>query len=350
MHLYLKRVILFLCAALIGFTLFKQGVPIPYMLGGIISAMIVRFFIDKTLSWPRIWRDYALLAAGYGIGRNFTMDTLHAVMLQSMGIFEACFCGLGFSILIAYITARHSFANLISCVMGMLPGGLTTMMLMSEEDERCDANVVMVMQTLRMFSVVFSVPFLVVYGLGAKVLPEDQIAKTMTVANGYHWLIFIPLGIVGWYLGKKIKLPAARIIGPVIMAAIFSCAVHPVNAIPSPFMAFAQLNIGLVMGGQLDRDRLVRTCSLLPHIILGSLGLVAVSVFVALHLSHLYGFSLITAFLAMAPGGITEMCLAGLSMGEDVSIILTYQLARMFLIAFFVPVAIRWWFSNHSVD
>lgn len=226
--------------------------------------------------------------------------------------------------------------------MGMLPGGLTIMMVMSEEDKRCDANVVMVMQTLRMFCVVVSVPFLAVYGLGAKVIPDDQLGEIMSTANGYHWGVFVPLGIFGWYIAKTVHFPVPRLIGPVFASALFSCTVHPVLAIPSPLMALAQLFIGLVMGSQLDKDRLLNTYKLLPHILIGSAILIFVSVGIAYHLSYLYGCSLITAFLAMAPGGIAEMCLAGMSMGEDVSIILTYQFARMIMICFLVPVGIKW--------
>ena len=54
-------------------------------------------------------------------------------------------------------------------------------------------------------------------------------------------------------------------------------------------------------------------------------------------LSARYGFSLITAFLAMAPGGIAEMSLAGMSMNENVSVILTYQLVRVLAINIGIP-------------
>ncbi|MDO4177967.1 MAG: AbrB family transcriptional regulator [Phascolarctobacterium sp.] len=350
MNIYLKKAILFLVAGALGRVLYLQGVPIPYMLGGIIAATLTRIFIDKSIVYEKKWREYALLAAGYGIGRNFTDETAAAVMAQGLGVFEACASCLSISLIIAVFIARHSFANLISSVMGMMPGGLTIMMILSEEDKRCDANVVMVMQTLRMFSVVISVPFLAVYGLGANVMPDEQLGKIMANGDGYHWAIFLPLGMIGWYIAKSIHFPAPRLIGPVFAAAIFSVAVHPVLPIPGPVMGFAQLLIGLVMGSQLDKDRLLNTYKLLPHIFIGSGIMIAVSVAVAFHLSSMYGFSLITAFLAMAPGGITEMCLAGLSMGEDVSIILTYQFARMIMICFLVPVGIKWWFKKHDVE
>ena len=100
------------------------------------------------------------------------------------------------------------------------------------------------------------------------------------------------------------------------------------------------------MGMLLDPARIKETARLMPFIITGILIIIAVSVGMAYYLSGIYGFSLITAFLAMAPGGIAEMCLAGMSMGENVSIILTYQLVRLLILNITVPVGLNWYFKD----
>ena len=88
---------------------------------------------------------------------------------------------------------------------------------------------------------------------------------------------------------------------------------------------------------------------MVPFILVGTAILVAVSIVMAYVLSARYGFSLITAFLAMAPGGIAEMSLAGMSMGENVSVILTYQLVRLMAINICVPPLLKWWFKPKTV-
>lgn len=64
------------------------------------------------------------------------------------------------------------------------------MMLMSEDDPRADANVVVVMQTLRLVGVIVAVPFLVIHGLGAQVMQNSAVVQTI---DGTHWLILVPL-------------------------------------------------------------------------------------------------------------------------------------------------------------
>jgi hypothetical protein len=81
-------------------------------------------------------------------------------------------------------------------------------------------------------------------------------------------------------------------------------------------MSLAQINIGLYMGAMLDKERLWKTLELLPYILGGTAAMIGVSVVVAKFLAGHYHFSLVAAFLGMAPGGIAEMCLAGYEHGR----------------------------------
>ena len=73
-----------------------------------------------------------------------------------------------------------------------------------------------------------------------------------------------------------------------------------------------------------------------------------VSLGVALILSEHYGYSLVTAFLAMAPGGLGEMCLVGLSLNESVSVILIYQLSRFLFLNIAVPLGLNIYFGKNT--
>ena len=168
-----EKILTLSIASLIGGLFFYLRLPIPFMLGGIIAAAGVKFFLWPEIHWPARWRNLGLLVAGYGIGRNFTNETLVNLSQQMAGVFSATLIAVGLSLFVAWLTYKHTFANLLSCIMGMLPGGLNQMMLMAEEDPRVDANVVVMEQTTRLFGVVISVPFLVIHFLGASVVSPD---------------------------------------------------------------------------------------------------------------------------------------------------------------------------------
>lgn len=340
----LDRLLLFITAGCLGTLLMKMHIPIPYMLGGMTVAILYKTFVgEKAVKWPRLWRDIGLMVAGYGIGVNFNTAAWNNFLHELAGVSASTFIALGASIIIAIVTAKVTREDLKSCVIGMLPGGMTMSLLMAEEDKTINPNVVVVMQVIRLFGVIISVPFLTVLLLDAKVINSPL---GMVAHSGYHWAIFIPLTILGSFIATKLRLPTPVLLGSILATTVFNIFVGSVQPVPGLLMAPAQLSIGLFMGMILDAKRIAQTKNVLPFVIGGTALLVVISIGVAYVLSDLYGFSLVTAFLAMAPGGIAEMALAGLSMGEDVATILAYQLVRLLAINLLVPPVIEWYFSK----
>ena len=340
----LDRLLLFITAGCLGTLLMKMHIPIPYMLGGMTVAILYKTFVgEKAVKWPRLWRDIGLMVAGYGIGVNFNTTAWNNFLHELAGVSASTFIALGASIIIAIVTAKVTREDLKSCVIGMLPGGMTMSLLMAEEDKTINPNVVVVMQVSRLFGVIISVPFLTVLFLDAKVINSPL---GMVAHSGYHWAIFIPLTILGSFIATKLRLPTPVLLGSILATTIFNIFVGSVQPVPGFLMAPAQLSIGLFMGMILDAKRIAQTKNVLPFVLGGTALLVVISIGVAYVLSDLYGFSLVTAFLAMAPGGIAEMALAGLSMGEDVATILAYQLVRLLAINLLVPPVIEWYFSK----
>ena len=340
----LDRLFLFITAGCLGTLLMKMHIPIPYMLGGMTVAILYKTFVgEKAVKWPRLWRDIGLMVAGYGIGVNFNTAAWNNFLHELAGVSASTFIALGASIIIAIVTAKVTREDLKSCVIGMLPGGMTMSLLMAEEDKTINPNVVVVMQVIRLFGVIISVPFLTVLLLDAKVINSPL---GMVAHSGYHWAIFIPLTILGSFIATKLRLPTPVLLGSILATTVFNIFVGSVQPVPGFLMAPAQLSIGLFMGMILDAKRIAQTKNVLPFVIGGTALLVVISIGVAYVLSDLYGFSLVTAFLAMAPGGIAEMALAGLSMGEDVATILAYQLVRLLAINLLVPPVIEWYFSK----
>ena len=338
------RILLFIAAGCLGTLLMKMHLPIPYMLGGMTIAILYKTFArERAVVWPRKWRDYGLMVAGYGIGVNFNTDAWNNFMDELLGVTEATVIALGVSIIIAIVTSKITKEDLQSCIMGMLPGGLTMSLLMAEEDKRVNPNVVVVMQVIRLFGVIISVPFLTVWLLDAKVIHSPL---AIVAHSGYHWAIFIPLTILGSFLAKKLHLPTPVLLGSILATTVFNVFVGSVQPVPGLLMAPAQVSIGLYMGMIMDAKRLAQTKNILPFALGGTALLVVISIGVAYMLSNRYGFSLVTAFLAMAPGGIAEMALAGLSMGEDVATILAYQLVRLLAINILVPPMLELFFKD----
>lgn len=342
----LNRLLLLIAGLCLGSMLARLHIPIPFLLGGMVTALACRTLGRRELvSWPKEWREYGLMVGGYGIGSNFSTEAWNNFLAELVGVTESTVVIIGISIILAFLTAKIAQEDLKSCVLGMLPGGMTLAMLMAEEDKKINPNIVMVMQIIRLFAVVISVPFLVIYLLDAKI-----IGSSIALPNhgGIHWLVIVPLAILGSFIAQKIHMPTPRLLGPILLTAAFAVFTGGVQPVPGYLMGPAQVSIGLFMGLQLDADRVWKTKKMLPFILVGTGLMIGVSIIMANLLSARYGFSLITAFLAMSPGGIAEMALAGMSMGEDVSVILTYQLIRVMAINMCIPPLLNWWFTRRA--
>lgn len=303
------------------------------------------FFAKYGITWTKPLREVALLVAGYGIGSSFDITAWNYLLGQTTGVLGSTVLSIGACMILAMIIAKLTKTDMQSCCIGFLPGGMTVAMLMCDDDDSLDPNVVMVMQILRLFAVVIFVPFLVVYLLDAQV---TSTGLTMANKGGYHWLIFIPLSLAGAFIGEKVNLPTPRLLGPVLATAIFSITCGTVQPVHALIMAPAQLSIGLFMGMMMDPVRIAKIKNIFVLTIVASVVILWVTYIIARYFSSWYEFSLVTGFLAMAPGGIAEMALAGMSMGEDVSIILSYQLIRLIIMNAVMPAFLVWYFKRKN--
>ena len=58
-----EKILTLSIASLIGGLFFYLRLPIPFMLGGIIAAAGVKFFLWPEIHWPARWRNLGLLVA-----------------------------------------------------------------------------------------------------------------------------------------------------------------------------------------------------------------------------------------------------------------------------------------------
>ena len=52
-----KRLTALVISFLLGLLLFHFRIPIPFMLSGIVSASVLKFFIWTDMRWPLLWRN-----------------------------------------------------------------------------------------------------------------------------------------------------------------------------------------------------------------------------------------------------------------------------------------------------
>ncbi|TDF99179.1 AbrB family transcriptional regulator [Paenibacillus piri] len=339
-------------------------VPLSWMLGPLTAVLLWTAFTKRSLTWPVWLRNGGLLLLGYSMGLSFTLTSARQISSQLPSMLIATLLTVAFSIAVAVITSRQTGVNAASSVIGSIPGGLSQMIVLSEEIEGADAAVVAFMQTIRLLLVVFVIPFVAVHGLasgagvgigaGSPAAPgsTDTLLEAVTLWAAamlsrpvIAFMLILGIAAACW-ISVKLRFPTPYFLGPILAAAAFTVSGLEPPHLPSLFVLAAQWSLGIYMGLGIKLSSLGNWKRLLPYTLFGNIAVLAFSLALSYGFSLVLPMSLLTAFLGMSPGGMTEMGVTASLVGADVSLVVAYQMFRILFILFVIPYALRWGFRR----
>lgn len=322
--------------------------PLPWLLGALTATMLWHLAAKRKTFWPMWLRNLGLIILGYMLGSSFTIETGTQIMKQLPAMLLATTSIILFSLLVGYITYRRTGISLATGIIGSVPGGLTQMVILSEEIADTDLTVVTFMQTLRLLSTVFIIPFIVMHGLAGNIgqaVPGNTAGMYISDAPWIAILFMIVVLLAAW-VSVKVKLPTPYLLGPLLGAALLVLAGCQAPVTP-PFLVFiSQLSIGAYLGLTINPDSLENWKKLLPYALGGSVAVVFFSLGVGYLLTRLHALDLTSAFLGTSPGGMGEMGLTAVLVGANVSLVTAYQMFRLLFILFIMPFLLRKRFGN----
>ena len=338
-----------LCLAVLTGLLFDfLQVPLPWTLGPIAGVALYALKTGKQIYWPSRVRNAALILLGYAMGRPFTMETGQAIMSQLPIMLGATLVTVLTGLIVGWITYKKTGISLMTCLLGCVPGGLSQMIILADEMEDTDQTAVTIMQTLRMLSVVFVVPFLTMHLLPSPAAPVQAAAAVVPDGNG-SMLAFAAVAVFGAVLGKAIKLPTAYLLGPILSTGLYillTGAVAPL--VPLHYINAAQVCVGTYIGTSINLAK-IKEYHGLGSCLTGGVGFVLfVSLVMGYIVAEVTGAAFVTAFLSTAPGGLAEMGITALIVGADISTMTAYQLVRLLFIMLLFPAIAKFLVARHK--
>ena len=151
----------------------------------------------------------------------------------------------------------------------------------------------------------------------------------MLVQSIVDLVILFGLGVSGWLLLKISRMPAAEIVGPVLI--IGALRVFDVELPYSPDYLFPaiQVILGIFVGAKLTKDTLLELKSMASSalvVIIWSLLLVFI---IGFFLDRYSVLDLYTAMLSASMGGMPEITVIALASGANVAVVIAMQLIRL---------------------
>jgi membrane AbrB-like protein len=342
----------FLVAWAGGYFFSRLHTPLPWTLGPMAAVLVWSLVLKKNTEWPDSIRNTALLFLGYVMGSPFTIETAQRIASQLPLTVSVTIALVAVSILFAVVTSRYFGISMASNVLGSIPGGLAQMVLLAEEVKEADTTIVTFMQTARLLSVVFIVPFLAAHSLPGETIPlsvsSDVNAQESPAVT--HLLAFTAVVLSGFWAACRLSLPTPHLLGPIVGTALLVCYGLEPPAAPPVLLAAAQLAVGTYMGLLIQPSRLSNWRGVLGATTIGVAAIIVSALLISYILNRYFHFTQVTAFLSAAPGGVAEMGLTAIVLHADVSTTVAFGTFRMFFVLLAVPPFLKRWLGKRTED
>ena len=310
------------------------NLPLPWMLGAMLFTSTAAV-AGARIAVPMGLRSIMVVILGIMLGSAFDPSILDnigrwAISLAGLAVYILVCIALGIAYLrrIARYEAKTAFFT-------ATPGGFNEMVLIGGA-LGADERTIAMSHSARVMLVVFTVPILfqIFGGLDpAARAALDSVAVSLTPTD---WILLTGC-LVGAPIARLLKLPAAMLIGPMVLSAGLHLAGLTDAKPPFVLVAAAQVIVGSAVGGRFAgiRPRDIGRSALV------ALGLTALllgtTVGFAVVISQMTGIGVRDLILAYSPGGLAEMSLVALALGGDAAFVSTHHIVRIVLIVVFAP-------------
>jgi uncharacterized protein len=338
-----------LVAAVVGGFFFSFiGTPVPWLLGPIAATMIASRFKQVQLRWSPLIRNIGLMIIGYTFGLALTKEALIEIgnKLPSMLVLTVLlvlFCAG-----IAYLVSKLTGVNYPTILTGSIPGGLSQMIIFAEEVKGIDVTTVSFLQVSRLLMIVFTVPFIMLLGPFASTADLNAMITGSELSGQLfpNGLIYIGICLLMAFIGQKIHAPTPYLLGPIVGTAILNLTIFQAPYLPSSILDASQLMVGGYIGLLLKPEQLKSKTKMISLALISGLFMILGSMALSLILIRLYGVSISTSFLSLAPGGMDQMGILAHEANADISMVTGFQIFRLLFIFFVVPPLLKWVFQR----
>ena len=319
--------------ALGGYAATYLRMPLAWMMGAMILTTIVAIAGGPLAMAPRL-RSAMSAVLGVMVGGSFTPGIFAragewSVSLGCLVVYLATVSVVTWALLRRY--ARYDNAT---AFFSAVPGGFNEMLMVGTA-LGADDRILALSHALRVLFVVLTIPLWFAFQRGY--------VGGQAPAGGAGWsapadlAILLSCAVVGALGARRLRVPAATLLGPMLLSAAVHLAGITASKPPWALVAAAQLIIGSGVGARFTGVALGQ--------VLHSAAIALALTVVTLVLTLAFGLGLgwatalpVTVLvLAYAPGGLAEMSLIALFLGEDTAFVSTHHIMRMLVIVTLAP-------------
>ncbi len=307
--------------------------PLAWMMGAMVSSTVAAL-AGAPLHMPSPLRNAMSAVLGVMVGSAFTPGIFARAgeWATSLGVLVVYLIAI--SVTTWALLRRYARYDNATAYFSAVPGGFNEMLMIGTA-LGADDRVLALNHALRGLFVVLTIPLWFTLMRGY--------VGGQTAGSGAGWshpvdlAILLSCAVVGVLGARRLRIPAATLLGPMLLSAGVHLAGVTASKPPWLLVAAAQVILGSSVGARFNGVDLRKV------LYSGAIGLGVTVVMLAITLGFGVGLGWATGIpiavlvLAYAPGGLAEMSLIALFLGEDTAFVSTHHLVRMIVIVTLAP-------------
>ena len=314
--------------------------PLAWMIGAMMATTLAAALGLPVAMWMGL-RSVMVTVLGVMLGSAFSPEILDRLLEWALSLACLVVYAAVSGALCLQAFARLARFDPVTSYFAAMPGGLAEMTLVGGAmggDER----MISLIHASRLLIVILCLPFAFQLLVGYDPALRPASGDSLMAIDGTDLVILAACGALGYFGARALGVPAAPIVGPMLLSAIVHLAGLTAARPPSELIGLAQVIVGSAIGcrfagiGRAFVKRAVAAALGGTAIHLGT----TLAFAGALALGTGLGFEALV--LAYSPGGLAEMSLIALALGFDrARFVATHHIFRIFTIVVFAPAAFR---------
>lgn len=342
-----------------GITALRLKIPAGAMVGSMIAVGAFSIITGRAFM-PQNVKIITQISAGAFIGAGISRkDVLNLKLVVKPAILMVLSMIL-LNLFLGYIMHKVTGIDLVTCLFASAPAGVVDMSLISS-DMGADTSKVAVLQMVRLLVVFTIVPSMMKF-IHLKLYPsktqEISLEKRVSVkefdvnekTNKYkkavkekaiNLSLTLGIALISGLVGYKFKIPAGAMTFAMISVGALTIF-YDKGYMPINLRRGTQVFAGILIGASVTYDDLIALKEVIIPAFILLIGIIIFNLLVGFFISKISGMELITALLASAPGGISDMALIAQDLGGDGPKITIMQLSRYICIIAIFPIIIKY--------
>ena len=326
--------ILIALSALFSAALYAAAIPAALFLGPM-AAGIVMGVNGGTVRVPRAPYLGAQAIVGCMIARTVTPSLLVSFFGNWPLFTFVVLSTITASTLVGWVMSRSRLLPGTTGIWGSSPGAATAMVVMADEFGS-DAQLVAVMQYLRVVCVTTLASLIARFWVSSSNIPQVEVLWFPTI----HWvplactLLFAGAGAI---VGRLLRIPSGALFVPLAAGAALNSLGLIEIELPRWLLALTYAVLGWTIGLRFTRKVVAYASHAVPLILLSIAVLIAFCGGLGYTLTRILGIDPLTAYLATSPGGMDAIAIIADASHADISFVMALQAVRLFLVILLGP-------------